>query len=213
MFSSPDTKDQECNFLFDFQIQPPASEHEPIPWIWYTWSGQSLAGGFGKISPEKKNELEHSLWDGKPFPHATKGPDGKYDPLTRRNIIMSYASSRLPLHKHDIHFLREHPGHVQWIKDQLKLQKQARKDQPSQNAPSLKGPDKKYDPLTRRNLIMSNRGFGLPLSKDDLNFLAEFPEHAQWIKDQVLLRTQARSEAPDNPSTSAAKKRKTPPDS
>merc|ERR1712000_370484 len=167
----------QCNFLFDFQIRPPRSAHEQVLCIWYTWSGNTLARGCEKISPEKKYELEHSPWTGQPFPDATKGPDGKNDPLTLRNIIMSFAAFGLPLHKHQLGFLAMHPEHAQWIREQMLLRKQAQDGQPSHDAP--KGPDGKNDPLTRRGIIMSYRGFGLPLSKEDLEFLAEYPEHAQ----------------------------------
>ncbi|KAI9164100.1 hypothetical protein HJFPF1_05736 [Paramyrothecium foliicola] len=59
---------------------------------------------------------------------------------------------------------------------------------------SPKGPDGNYDPTQRREIIMSSLRLGAPIRNDEVQFLKEYPDHAQWLKAHLKRELWAKIE-------------------
>lgn len=48
-----------------------------------------------------------------------------------------------------------------------------------------KGPDGRYEPRVRREMIKSFLRLGIPIVEENRGFLREYPEHAQWLRTHL----------------------------
>ncbi|CAH0001000.1 unnamed protein product [Clonostachys byssicola] len=111
----------ECYFLIDHHGHDHTVEEEKVPVLWYKWTGESLV----HINQELPSQIQRKLrkwpftWEGKKF-HRKKRPDGECELVAHRRLIMSKLILGIPVFDEDIKFLKEHPEHAQWIKDNIK---------------------------------------------------------------------------------------------
>ncbi|KPM39325.1 hypothetical protein AK830_g7236 [Neonectria ditissima] len=114
-------KNRRCFFLIDHHGFDHTIQEEKVPVVGYEWTGESLV----RIHEEPPSRIQEELkkwpftWEGRKFHRLPKGPDGKYDPKDRRDIIKSSLYLGIPIVEDQLKFLREYPEHAKWLRTHL----------------------------------------------------------------------------------------------